>query len=207
MSAPSGAFDARHVFNANVIYELPFGPGKAFLNQAGVVARHVWIVVAQYDLHRPYRLPRGPHDERYWPGRKHQRAASQPGSRPAACIWPAGISTRRLFALPGLRTRYTLVAPAPQDSAMSPAISCEVPGPGKWIWRLPNAFLLQNSYNFSSGPKCSTFSTGRMYASPDGLISASDFGMIYLPLEYNSGGNGYAASNAVSAKSKVLKAS
>jgi hypothetical protein len=33
----SGAFDARHVVNANAVYELPFGPGKAFLNQPGIL--------------------------------------------------------------------------------------------------------------------------------------------------------------------------
>ena len=32
----SGDFDARHVLNANVIYDLPFGPGKAFLSQPGI---------------------------------------------------------------------------------------------------------------------------------------------------------------------------
>jgi hypothetical protein len=29
----SGAWDARHVINGNVVYQLPFGPGKAVLNQ------------------------------------------------------------------------------------------------------------------------------------------------------------------------------
>lgn len=33
----SGAFDARHVINANAVYELPFGSGKPYLNQPGVV--------------------------------------------------------------------------------------------------------------------------------------------------------------------------
>jgi len=32
----SGAWDARHVFNANAVYELPFGHGKALLNQDGI---------------------------------------------------------------------------------------------------------------------------------------------------------------------------
>ena len=32
----SGIWDARHVFNANAVYELPFGQGKGFLNQPGV---------------------------------------------------------------------------------------------------------------------------------------------------------------------------
>ncbi len=33
----SSAFDARHVFNANFIYELPFGAGKPYLAQNGFV--------------------------------------------------------------------------------------------------------------------------------------------------------------------------
>lgn len=31
----NGVWDARHVVNANVVYELPFGPGKPYLNQPG----------------------------------------------------------------------------------------------------------------------------------------------------------------------------
>jgi hypothetical protein len=33
----SGAFDARHVFNFNAIYELPFGAGKAHLSSPGTL--------------------------------------------------------------------------------------------------------------------------------------------------------------------------
>jgi len=33
----SGAFDARHVFNFNAIYELPFGPGKPYLSTPGAL--------------------------------------------------------------------------------------------------------------------------------------------------------------------------
>jgi hypothetical protein len=33
----SGIWDATHVLNANAIYELPFGPNKAYLNQPGVL--------------------------------------------------------------------------------------------------------------------------------------------------------------------------
>ena len=31
----SGIWDVRHAFNANAVYQLPFGPGKRFLNQPG----------------------------------------------------------------------------------------------------------------------------------------------------------------------------
>jgi hypothetical protein len=33
----SGIWDVRHAFNANAVYELPFGAGKAFLNQPGIL--------------------------------------------------------------------------------------------------------------------------------------------------------------------------
>jgi hypothetical protein len=33
----SGAWDARHVLNANLVYQLPFGPGKPYLSQPGIV--------------------------------------------------------------------------------------------------------------------------------------------------------------------------
>ncbi len=33
----SGDYDARHVFNANGIFELPFGKGRAYLNESGVL--------------------------------------------------------------------------------------------------------------------------------------------------------------------------
>jgi hypothetical protein len=34
----SGDFDVRHVLNANAVYDLPFGPGRAFLSQPGIVS-------------------------------------------------------------------------------------------------------------------------------------------------------------------------
>jgi hypothetical protein len=37
----SGIWDARHVLNANGVYELPFGPGKRFLNERGVIGNIV----------------------------------------------------------------------------------------------------------------------------------------------------------------------
>jgi hypothetical protein len=34
----SGDFDVRHVFSANVVYELPFGRGRAFFSQSGIAS-------------------------------------------------------------------------------------------------------------------------------------------------------------------------
>ncbi len=42
----SGIFDVRHVLNANIIYELPFGPGKPYLNQPGIWSK----IAGSWDL-------------------------------------------------------------------------------------------------------------------------------------------------------------
>ena len=42
----SGFWDARHVFNANAVYQLPFGGGKPYLNQPGIVNR----IVGKWEL-------------------------------------------------------------------------------------------------------------------------------------------------------------
>ena len=44
----SGDFDVRHVFNANSVYDLPFGSGRTFLSQPGVVGAFVsrWSLTA-----------------------------------------------------------------------------------------------------------------------------------------------------------------
>ena len=35
----SGDYDVRHVFTANSVYELPFGPGRSFLSQPGIAEK------------------------------------------------------------------------------------------------------------------------------------------------------------------------
>jgi len=42
----SGAWDARHVFNANAVYELPFGHGKPLLNDRGIAS----AIVGNWEL-------------------------------------------------------------------------------------------------------------------------------------------------------------
>jgi len=42
----SGIWDVRHVFNANAVYQLPFGPGKPFLNQPGLAS----AIAGSWDL-------------------------------------------------------------------------------------------------------------------------------------------------------------
>jgi hypothetical protein len=42
----SGAWDARHVFNANAVYQLPFGQGKPLLNSGGIAG----AIVGNWEL-------------------------------------------------------------------------------------------------------------------------------------------------------------
>ena len=49
----SGDFDVRHGFTANAVYELPFGPGRAFLNNAasgGFVERFAGAVLGNWTV-------------------------------------------------------------------------------------------------------------------------------------------------------------
>ncbi len=39
-----GIWDARHVFNANAVYQLPFGPGKPYLNDSGIWSKNRRVV-------------------------------------------------------------------------------------------------------------------------------------------------------------------
>jgi len=63
-------FDIRHNFTVNAVYELPFGPGKAFLNDSG----DAWENIRRLELeqyrpvaHRP--PPHGPDES----GRDHRQ--------------------------------------------------------------------------------------------------------------------------------------
>ena len=132
----SGAFDVRHAFNANAIYELPFGPGKEFLNQAGAFRTLFgsWSLSSNFTARTgfPVNLTTSA------TGPDGNTNEQRPNLVPGQPLYLAGGDFNpAAFCTPALRTRSTRVARAPQDSAMSPAISCEVPGSGKWIWRFP----------------------------------------------------------------------
>jgi hypothetical protein len=190
----SGAFDARHVFNANVIYELPFGPGKAFLNQAGALRTMFgsWSLSTNFtartgfpvDLTTSATGPDGNTNEQ------------RPNVVPGQPLYLAGGNFNpTAFCTPGSADPLYPGGVCPPGLGL--AGFGNVPrnflrGPGAWQMdlglskRIPVTEHLQlqfraEAFNIFNRP---------MYASPDGLISASDFGSIYLPLNTTPVGMG-----------------
>jgi hypothetical protein len=52
----SGIWDVRHVVNANAVYELPFGAGKTYLNQPGILQSVFgsWALTTVVGAHRGF---------------------------------------------------------------------------------------------------------------------------------------------------------
>ncbi len=190
----SGAFDIRHVFNANAIYELPLGPGKAFLDQPGGLRTIFgsWSLSTTFtartgfpvDLTTSGTGPDGNTDEQrpnlvpaqplYLAGGNFNPAAfCTPGT--AAPLYPGGVCPPGL-GIPGFGN-------VPRNFLR---------GPGAWQMdlglskRIPVTEHLQLQFRAEA---FNIFNRG-MYASPDGLISASDFGIIYSPLNTTPVGMG-----------------
>jgi hypothetical protein len=177
----SGAFDARNVFNANVVYELPFGAGKSFLSQPGV-SRSVlgsWtlssIITARTGF--PVNLTTSA------TGPDGNTSEQRPNLVPRQPLYlPSGNFNPAAFCTPGT------------EDALYPGGSCpagfgDVPrnflrGPGVWQTDLALAKSIPITEQWQVNFRAEVFNifNRAMYANPDGLISASDFGQIYLPL-------------------------
>ena len=177
----SSAFDARHVFNANFIYELPFGAGKPYLSQTGFVRAvfSYWQISSIFIARTGF--PGEPHDERYWPGRKHQQSASQPGSRPALVFGRRDFQPRG-FLHPG--TKDPLYPGGTCPSGFGDVPRNFLRGPGFWQsdWALSRRFPVTEQVQLQFRAEVFNIFNRAQFANPNGLISASDFGRIYLPL-------------------------
>jgi hypothetical protein len=177
----SGAFDARHAFNANVVYELPFGPGKMYLADPGVLRSLFgsWSLSSIFtgrtgfpvnlttsatgpdgntNEQRPNLVPGQPF---YLAGGNFNPAAfCSPGS--ADPLYPGGTCPSGFGDVPRNFLR----------------------GPGIWQLDLALSKRIPITEQVQVEFRTEVFNVFNraMYANPDGLISASDFGKIYLPL-------------------------
>lgn len=190
----SGAFDVRNVFNVNAIYELPFGPGKAFLNQPGVFR----AVFGSWSLSSTFTARTG------FPvnlttsatGPDGNTNEQRPNLVPGQPLYLAGGNFNTVaFCTPGTADPLYPGGVCPPGLGLSGF--GDVPrnflrGPGAWQMdlglskRIPVTERLQlrfraEAFNIFNRP---------MYASPDGLISAPDFGILYLPLNTTPVGMG-----------------
>ena len=183
------AFDARNVFNGNLIYELPFGPGKSYLSQSGWMGTLLgsWqfsgVVYARAGFpvnlttsatgpdgntvdQRPNLVPGQP---LYLSGGKFNPAAfCTPGTKNA--LYPGGICPTGFGDVPRNFLR----------------------GPG--VWQVDSAvsktFPIRERVAVQFRAEVFNLLNGPQYANPDGLVSASDFGLIYLPLNTTPIGTG-----------------
>ena len=177
----SGAFDARHAFNANVVYELPFGPGKSYLNQPGVL-RGVfgsWSLSSIFTARTgfPVNLTTSA------TGPDGNTNEQRPNLVPGQPLYLAGGDFNpAAFCTPG--TADPLYTGGTCPSGFGDVPRNFLRGPGVWQLDLALAKRFPITEQLQANFRAEVFNlfNRAMYANPDGLISASDFGKLYLPL-------------------------
>jgi hypothetical protein len=183
------AFDARSVFNANLIYELPFGPGKSYLSQSGWMGALLgsWqfsgVVYARTGF--PVNLTTSA------TGPDGNTVDQRPNLVPGQPLYlSGGTFNPAAFCTPGT------TAPLYPGGAC-PAGFGDVPrnflrGPGVWQVdsAMSKAFPIRERIEVQFRAEVFNILNSPQYASPDGLVSASDFGLIYLPLNTTPIGTG-----------------
>ncbi len=190
----SGAFDARHVFNANAVYELPFGPRKAFLNEPGTLR----TVFGSWSLSPTFTARTG------FPVDLTTTATGPDGNTNDQR--PNLVPGQPLYLSGGNFNPNAFCTPGTAD-ALYPGGACppglgltgfgDVPrnflrGPGAWQMDLAVSkhILLTEWTQLQFRAEAFNIFNHALFASPDGLVSASDFGRIYLPLNTTPVGMG-----------------
>ncbi len=177
----SGAFDARHAFNANVVYQLPFGRGKAYLNQSGVLDTvfGAWSLSSIFTARTGFpvnltTIATGPDGNT-----TDQRPNLVPGQ---PLYSPGGNFNPAAFCTPG--TAGPLYPGGTCPSGFGDVPRNFLRGPGVWQLDLALAkrFAITEQLHLHLRAEAFNVFNRAMYANPDGVISAADFGRVYLPL-------------------------
>ena len=193
-AAPCGeradsAFDAPNVFNANFIYELPFGAGKPY----GSENRFVRAISSYWQISSIFIARSG------FPvnlttngtGPDGNTNNQRPNLVPGQPLYLAGGSINpNAFCTPG-------IADPLYPGGMCPAGFGDVPrnflrGPGTWQsdWALSRRFPITERTQLQFRAEVFNIFNKAQFANPDGLISAADFGRVYLPLNTTPIGTG-----------------
>jgi hypothetical protein len=190
----SGAFDVRQLFNADAIYELPFGPGKAFLNKAGALRAIFgsWSLSSNFTARTgfPVNLTTSA------TGPDGNTNEQRPDLVPGQPLYLAGGNFNpAAFCTPGIADPLYPGGVCPPGLGI-PGFG-NVPrnflrGPGAWQMDLGLSKRIPVTEHLQLQFRAEAFNifNRAMYASPDGLISAADFGIIYLPLNTTPVGMG-----------------
>ena len=175
------AFDARNVFNANFIWEVPLGTGHQYLSQnrflRGVFSywqiSNIFIARGGFpvNLTTSGTGPDGNTNE--------QRPNLVPGQ---PLYLTGGAFNPNAFCTPGTTDPL-------YPGGTCPAGFGDVPrnfllGPGVWQsdWGVSKRIPLTERVQLQFRAEVFNIANRAQFANPDGLISASDFGKIYLPL-------------------------
>ncbi|MGA7315003.1 MAG: TonB-dependent receptor, partial [Silvibacterium sp.] len=183
------AFDARHVFNANLIYELPFGAGKRYLSEPGFIRAvfDSWqfsgVVYARTGF--PVNLTTSA------TGPDGNTSEQRPNLVPGQPLYlSGGTFNPEAFCTPG--TKDSLYPGGTCPSGFGDVPRNFLRGPG--VWQIDSALSklvpIRERVQVQFRAEVFNVLNSPQYASPDGLISASDFGLIYLPLNTTPIGTG-----------------
>ena len=177
----SSAFDARNAFNANFIYELPFGAGKPYLAENGFVRAvfSYWQISSVFIARSGFPVNLTTNGTGPDGNTNDQRPNLVPGQ---PLYLAGGTFNPAAFCTPG-------TADPLYPGGTCPAGFGDVPrnylhGPGFWQsdWAISRRFPLTERTHLQFRAEMFNAFNRAQYANPDGLISASDFGRIYLPL-------------------------
>ncbi len=175
------AFDARNVFNANFIYELPFGAGKTYLSQNGFERAlfSYWQISSIFIVRSGFPVNLTTSGTGPDGNTNSQRPNIVPGQ---PFYLTNGYINPSAFCTPG-------AADPLYPGGTCPAGFGEVPrnflrGPGVWQsdWGVSKRIPITERVQFQFRAEVFNIANRAQFANPDGLISASDFGRIYLPL-------------------------
>jgi len=183
------AFDARHVFNLNFVYELPFGAGKPYLGQNGFerAVLSYWQISSVFIARTGFPVnltTNGTGPDGNTNSQRPNLVLGQPLYLSGGTFNPAA------FCTPG-------TADPLYPGGTCPAGFGDVPrnflrGPGFWQsdWAISRRFPIKEQVQLQFRAEVFNIANRGQYASPDGLISATDFGRIYLPLNTTPIGTG-----------------
>ena len=175
------AFDAPNVFNSNVIYELPFGAGKRYLSQPGFASAVVshWqisgIFIARSGF--PVNLTTS------GTGPDGNTNNQRPNLVPGQPLYLAGGNFNpTAFCTPGTKDPLYPGGTCPSGFGDVSRNYLRGPGLSQLDLALSKRFPVTEQVQVQFRAEVFNVFNRAQFANPNGLISATDFGRIYLPL-------------------------
>ena len=175
------AFDARNVFNANFIYELPFGAGKPYLVENSFLRAvfSYWQLSSIFIVRSGFPVNLTTSGTGPDGNTNNQRPNLVPGQ---AFYLSNGNLNAAAFCTPGVADPLYPGGTCPVGFGDVPRNFLRGPGLWQWDWGVSKRIPITERIQLQFRAEVFNIANRAQYANPNGLISASDFGKIYLPL-------------------------